>query len=648
MIPESVLQNLQSWIVQVFVIASIGVALPLLFRMRHPRSQLVYCHLVIAACLVLPVIQPWQHPIIQVSKAQSSAAPSVLATPKEITFSSREIPWRQIVAWTILLGALVRLCWTAFGLWVIRRHKSTATPLYPIPESIREAQIRTGATALFCVSPNGMGPVTFGFFRPIVLLPASFALLDKEAQFGIACHELLHVRRKDWLLTLLEEIVGAFFWFHPAFWWLLAQARLAREQIVDAEVVRVTSAREPYINALLAMAGARPALDLAPAPLFLRRRHLLQRMQLLVMEVPMSKFRLVWSYGLMAAILGAAAWIGFVSFPIVGRAEIREAPAPPAQNQPGYVVNIPPLRYPVEAIQKKIEGTVVIELTFNAASNIVDSRVISGPEELRQAALESALRGNYSINVARSLQVLVDFKLTSARAVPPPPPPPPPPPSPSVLKGSILDRADIRGLTSTQADALRQRLGMFDGQPINFDLSYSSIRDAALASGIDLDVLQISVNGASPNHFNLTLVFGPRPQTQTPFGVVGGVGQRGDRTIQTPFGTVTPGAIATPFGAQQVQGDSNIIATDHKLQPITTVEAVYPPLARQARVQGVVVLEAKISQQGAVQNLRVVTGHPLLVQAAIEAVKQWQYGPQTEDGIATIVTVNFLLAENLK
>src|SRR5262249_35032392 len=160
----------------------------------------------------------------------------------------------------------------------------------------------------------------------------------------------------------------------------------------------------------------------------------------------------------------------------------------------------------------------------------------------------------------------------------------------------------------------------------NFDLSYSSIRDAALASGIDLDVLQISVTGASPNHFNLTLGFGPRGQVQTPFGVIGGVGQRGNRTIQTPFEPAfvsTPGVIATPFGVKQVQSDTNTIATDRKLQPITTVEAVYPPLARQARVQGIVVLEAKISQQGAVQNLRVVTGHPLLIQAAIDAVKQW-------------------------
>ena len=114
MIPESVLQNLQPWVIQVFVIASIGVALPLIFRIRHPRSQLVYCHLVIVACLVLPAVQPWQHPIIQVTTGYSTASAPVATLPGQIVSSAREVPWRRIVVRTIMLGALVRLCWTAF------------------------------------------------------------------------------------------------------------------------------------------------------------------------------------------------------------------------------------------------------------------------------------------------------------------------------------------------------------------------------------------------------------------------------------------------------------------------------------------------------------------------------------------------------
>jgi beta-lactamase regulating signal transducer with metallopeptidase domain len=91
------------------------------------------------------------------------------------------------------------------------------------------------------VSNEISGPVTFGFFRPAILLPPS--ALDDEA---IACHELVHVRRRDWLYTVFEESILAVFWFHPALWWLVSEIQLAREQSVDQEVVTILSGRERY------------------------------------------------------------------------------------------------------------------------------------------------------------------------------------------------------------------------------------------------------------------------------------------------------------------------------------------------------------------------------------------------------------------
>ena len=80
----------------------------------------------------------------------------------------------------------------------------------------------------------------------------------------------------------------------------------------------------------------------------------------------------------------------------------------------------------------------------------------------------------------------------------------------------------------------------------------------------------------------------------------------------------------------------------HKVQPI------YPPLARQARVQGAVELRAVISKTGAIENLVVVRGHPMLATAAVEAVKQWRYRPYLLNGepieVETDITVNFFLS----
>jgi protein TonB len=62
---------------------------------------------------------------------------------------------------------------------------------------------------------------------------------------------------------------------------------------------------------------------------------------------------------------------------------------------------------------------------------------------------------------------------------------------------------------------------------------------------------------------------------------------------------------------------------------IRKTQPIYPSIARSARVQGTVVLQAKISPFGKVTNLQVVSGPPMLRQAAIDAVKTWQYRPYT-------------------
>jgi len=75
----------------------------------------------------------------------------------------------------------------------------------------------------------------------------------------------------------------------------------------------------------------------------------------------------------------------------------------------------------------------------------------------------------------------------------------------------------------------------------------------------------------------------------------------------------------------------------------------YPPLARMARIQGQVRLEAVISKDGTIQDLKVLNGHPLLVKAALEAVQRWRYQPTLLNGepveVVTEIDVNFTLAE---
>jgi TonB family protein len=79
------------------------------------------------------------------------------------------------------------------------------------------------------------------------------------------------------------------------------------------------------------------------------------------------------------------------------------------------------------------------------------------------------------------------------------------------------------------------------------------------------------------------------------------------------------------------------------------VDPIYPPLARQARIQGSVILQVVINKSGDVENIQLFSGHPMLAPAAIDAVRQWEYKPYLLNGepveVETAVTVNFTLPE---
>jgi protein TonB len=108
-----------------------------------------------------------------------------------------------------------------------------------------------------------------------------------------------------------------------------------------------------------------------------------------------------------------------------------------------------------------------------------------------------------------------------------------------------------------------------------------------------------------------------------------------------PVLPVAPPATVTPVVRLSHMSEGDLI---HKVLP------AYPALARSARIQGVVVLQAMIGKQGSIENLRVVTGHPMLTSAAIDAVRQWRYRPYILNNepveVETQITVNFSLAGN--
>jgi beta-lactamase regulating signal transducer with metallopeptidase domain len=219
----------------------------------------------------------------------------------------------------ILLGIVVRLTLLVMGLQKLRefRQRSTGISMSTRTGQLLEAmRKRVDCTAEFRLSQDVESPVTFGLREASILIPDEFLNMEPQVQSAIACHELLHVRRRDWAMHFVEETIRVVMWFHPAVLWLVAQTRLAREQVVDQQVLELTGARKPYLEALLRFATGRRRPSAVPAPPFLAERQLAQRVAVMLKEVRMSRTRLAVSLAVIAVMIGAAGVSAVWMFPL--------------------------------------------------------------------------------------------------------------------------------------------------------------------------------------------------------------------------------------------------------------------------------------------------------------------------------------------
>ena len=196
-------------------------------------------------------------------------------------------------------------------------------------------------------------------------------------------------------------------------------------------------------------------------------------------------------------------------------------------------------------------------------------------------------------------EALPKTQLMTFLVAPPPPPPPPPPP------------AAVKIVKQVQTDIINGQLRT----PTKIPKKVEMIKEEEA----------------------------PPPMT----GVVGGVpGGVPGGSMGGVMGSIIGGTpVAVPkVAVQRVRVSQGVTQgmVVHRVNP------TYPPLARTARVQGAVVLAAIIGKDGAIQNLHVISGHPLLTQSALDAVKQWRYKPYILNGepveVDTQITVNFTLS----
>ena len=392
--------NAIAYWLQVAVISMTAALVARMARLRSPESALACWQALLVAFMILPWFEPWTAEPAAVTGFSFAAAATRVPS-----LGPGYIPIAPLLWGTVIAGIAARLLWLAMGYLRLCRWRREASPLGAHHTAIEPVRAAVPTTAEVYSSSEVAAPVTFGLRHAAVLLPVRWLDLDPSLQSAIVCHEFLHVRRRDWGFHVAEEIIRAFVWFHPAVWWLTAEIRLAREQVIDRTVVRLTGARRPYVEALLAFADVERATAAAPA--FSPKHHLKRRISSIVKEVSMKRSRLIVSLATITLCVAIAMVFTIRMFPLRGQDRAVHSVSEPGVVSPRVLYKVEP-HYTPDARDAKIAGTVVVELEVQADGRAHNPQIVRSLDPgLDQNAIDAISHWRFQPGTKNGLPVTV-------------------------------------------------------------------------------------------------------------------------------------------------------------------------------------------------------------------------------------------------
>ncbi len=364
------LANIAAYSLQLAVLALSAVIVTRIVRLRAPLPSLRFWQVILVITLILPLAQ-------LANRDQAiTTAPALVSFATALAIAPLTATGAGVASWLVNIaaaGIAIKILWLGVGLLRVRsiiRAAESAPLLDPLLTEL-SAALRT--TATIAVTDEIQTPATVGFRRPVILLPRRVLSLSPRVQRAVVAHELLHVRRGDWLHTIVEEAWCAVLWFHPAARLIATRLSLARETVVDQAAIVLTRDRRAYAQALLAFSNPQPHLPGVAA--LIGRQHLSQRISLITEEDVMTRRRLALCLSIALLAAGAATSAAVTAFPIS-----REVLQKTVYN-PGDGVSLPVVvrevkpAYTAEAMQRLIQGSVWMDVVIDEAGDVTDVTV---------------------------------------------------------------------------------------------------------------------------------------------------------------------------------------------------------------------------------------------------------------------------------
>ncbi|WP_081922376.1 M56 family metallopeptidase [Janthinobacterium sp. RA13] len=242
------------WVLLYFVWQGVivgAVSAVLLWLLRHASARWRYavCALALLLCLCIPTVH-----LLSLLSGTALIQLPVTAPPAWRAALQAWMP-ALVLAWSAGVGLMsLRLCLGLAWVGKLRRQAVAAPAIWQARLDALAQRMGLHGRPPLKLHAGLASPVTVGFWRPVVLLPAALlsgmpvALLE-----ALLAHELAHVRRWDYLVNLLQSVAEALLFFHPVVWWLSARMRAEREQVADALAAQALKDPQQLATALHAL-----------------------------------------------------------------------------------------------------------------------------------------------------------------------------------------------------------------------------------------------------------------------------------------------------------------------------------------------------------------------------------------------------------